>query len=68
MSSEEMVSYPRGSMREIHCDCGNLIKYDDIDLNCDFPSYATLKCGECGRAHLVIVDGALDNLIGARQS
>ncbi|MGH9993372.1 MAG: hypothetical protein ACREBU_01955 [Nitrososphaera sp.] len=68
MTSEGMVSYPRSSRREIRCECGNFIKYDDIDLNCDFPAYGTFKCSECGRPHRVILDGTLGQLIGARLS
>ena len=66
MSSEEMASYPMSSVREIPCECGNLIKYDEIDLNSDFPAYGTLKCSECDHEHRVILDGTLGNLVGAR--
>ena len=68
MSSEEIASYPMSSVREIPCECGNLIKYDEIGLNNDFPAYGTLKCSECDREHRVILDGTLGNLVGARQS
>ena len=66
MSSEETASYPMSSVREIPCECGNLIKYDEIGLNSDFPAYGTLKCSECDHEHRVILDGTLGNLIGAR--
>jgi hypothetical protein len=66
MSSEEMASYSMNSVREIPCQCGNLIKYDEIGLNSDFPAYGTLKCIDCDHEHRVILDGTIDNLIGAR--
>ena len=66
MSSEEMASYPISSLREIPCECGNLIKYDEIGLTSDFPAYGTLKCSECDHEHRIILDGMIDNLIGAR--
>ena len=66
MSSGEMDVRTRDSIREIHCECGNLIKYDDIDLTCEFPKYGSLKCAECGQEHRVILDGTLGKLIGAR--
>jgi hypothetical protein len=68
MSSEKMASYQMSSVREIPCECGNLIKYVEIDLNSDFPAYGTLKCSECDHEHRVILDGTLGNLIGARLS
>ncbi len=68
MSSPEIISYPGGYRKEIQCECGNLIKYDEVELNCAFPAYANLNCSECGRGHRVIMDGTLGNLIGARLS
>ena len=66
MSSEEMASYPTSYMREIPCECGNVMKYDEIYLNSDFPAYRILKCSECDHEHRVILDGTIGNLIGAR--
>lgn len=68
MSSREMVSYPESSNKELHCDCGNLIEYDDIEQNCAFPAYQTLLCNKCSRGHRIIVDGTLGKLIGAKLS
>ncbi|MGI0012535.1 MAG: hypothetical protein ACREBU_03705 [Nitrososphaera sp.] len=68
MSSGEMISYGYGPMKEIHCECGNLIKYDEIELNCAFPAYGTLNCSKCSRPHRIIIDGSLGNLLGARLS
>ena len=61
-----MASYPMSSVRELSCECGNLIKYNEIGLNSDFPAYGTLKSSECNHEHRVILDGMLGNLIGAR--
>lgn len=51
--------------REIHCDCGNIIAYNDVQFNCDFPEYRTLECNNCSKTHRIIVDGKLVNVCGA---
>ena len=53
------------SRKEIQCECGNVIKYEDMQSNCDFPAYRVLKCSICGSGHRTIVDGRLENLTGA---
>jgi hypothetical protein len=68
MPTDETISHRENRSKEIHCECGNIIKYDDIELNCNFPAYGTLTCGACSQAHRIIIDGTLGNLVGARVS
>lgn len=51
--------------RKIHCQCGNLIKYNDLQLNCDFPEYRIITCNGCQKSHRIVVDGRLASLAGA---
>jgi hypothetical protein len=53
------------NLKEIHCDCGNIIAYNDIQFNCDFPEYRILECSNCSKMHKIIVDGKLVNVCGA---
>lgn len=53
------------SRKEIRCDCGNVIRYEDAQSNCDFPAYMVLTCENCHMRHRTIVDGRLENLTGA---
>ena len=53
------------SRKEIQCECGNVIKYEDMQSNCDFPAYSVLRCSVCGYSHRTIVDGKLENISGA---
>ncbi len=65
VSTRKTISYTGISTKEIHCECGNHIKYEDIELNCDFPAYGILTCRGCGHGHRIIMDGTLGNLTGA---
>ena len=51
--------------KEIQCECGNIIRYEDIQMNLDYPAYKVLICKGCGRNHRTIIDGRLFNLSGA---
>ncbi len=53
------------SRKEIHCECGNVIAYDDVQFNCNFPEYRVLECNNCSKTHQIIVDGKLLNVCGA---
>jgi hypothetical protein len=53
------------SRKKLLCECGNVLEYGDVQQNCDFPQYCTLVCNECSTKHRIVLDGTLDNLVGA---
>lgn len=67
LRQETETSIPHDSehIRQLHCQCGNLIQYNDLQLNCDFPEYRIITCNDCHKSHRIVVDGRLASLAGA---
>lgn len=65
-SSKGLFSGSQSLRKEIQCNCGNRITYDDIQLNCAFPAYKTLRCSLCDMEHRIVLDGALGDITGAK--
>jgi hypothetical protein len=67
LRTEHEISVPHHleHTRQLHCQCGNLIQYDDLQLNCDFPEHRIITCNSCQKSHRIVVDGRLASLAGA---
>ncbi len=49
----------------IYCGCGNVIEYDEIQMNCSYPEYRIMVCDCCKMTHRVVIDGSIRNVVGA---